>query len=224
MELFNNFISSSYLFITETLSKKFPESEAVKAVRSRLLNNDKLEVTIENNIQLADIKSHLIISNHISCLDYSAIRKLINCKVVTYFSDSSKTYDENVEDGIITYKIGSGEIVKRKIIEEIVNHNILLFPEGKINLTNKPLKFYRGGIETAYLNGISILTIKLQFIDDDGNDITNEHNSNIDIIFFLGDFPIKNPHIRIRTLEIVNPKDYTTFNDFYDKVYSCYLS
>lgn len=214
--------------MSKLLTYNYSESKGINEVKNKLSSIDNVDIEIEDNLYVNNLKSHLIISNHISCLDYCVIKSLIPCKVITFLNDSSKTYEENIEDlGIISYDYmdpNSGKIVKEKIVELTCNEdNILLFPEGRISLEMPPSKFYQGGIKTAYENKINILTVKLCFLNEEGNDETIEHNSYIDLMLYIGNFPIKKPKIKLTTLSIFNPNKYSCFEEFFESIYNSYL-
>lgn len=221
-------ISSTFILLGKFLTSSYPNSKTINEVKNKLLTTDNVDIEIEDSIIVNDLKSHLIISNHISCLDYCVINSLIKCKVITFLCDNSKNYDENIEKlGIISYDYmdkNSGKIVKEKIVELTSNsENILLFPEGRISLEMPPSKFYSGGIKTCFDNNIDVLTLKLSFINDEGIDETDKHNSYLDLMLHIGNFPIKKPKIKIKTLKIIRVNEYLNFDDFFNEIYNSYL-
>ena len=132
-------------------SEEIRNSKSIESIYLNLLNSDRVDVTIEDKIGISDKKGYLIISNHISVLDFLVVKTLIPCKVVTSATIICNTIEENIEkyDSIPFNYVNpeSGKIVREKIIELTSNNeNVLLFPEGLVHNLSKPEKFYKGGI------------------------------------------------------------------------------
>lgn len=207
-----------------SITDLFGDSSTVFEIKENLIKGNNVETVFEGN---SDYQGHLILSNHISCLDWAAIRKHIPCNVITYFNDTSKTVEENLREyGIIPFNYlesNSGEIVKKLILEYTSQgNNILLFPEGKISLKQDISESYKGGIKHAYLNNIPILTVKINFVDKEGNIKTSEHNDTVDLIVYMLNLPVETPIIKVSTLNTFHTVDYPTFDDFYKAICDSY--
>lgn len=208
-------------------SKEIRNSKSIESIYSNVLNSDRIDITIDDKIDISDKKGYLIISNHISVLDFPVIKSLIPCKVITSATIVCDTIEENIEkyDSIPFNFMNpdSGKVVRKKIVElTSKNENVLLFPEGLIHCLSKPEKFYRGGIETAYLNNISVIVIKLNFLDNEGNLDTINHNIYSDIPVFLLGLPIEKIKMKVETLCIVEPNNFDSFDFFYDFIYESF--
>lgn len=213
--------------IADYYSKEFKDSKYLEKIYSDTLKGDKVDVIFDNSFDMNDITGFLIISNHISVFDPSSVKKLVNCKVVCGASLPCDTYEESIDkyDSIpFNYlKPGSSSFIKAKIIElTSKGDNVLLFPEGNISNDGKVLNFFQGGFKTAYENNIPILTIKLNFIDKDGNIEHKSSNVYIDSVINILDIPVEKIRILLKTMKIVKPSDYPTFDSFYETIYDSY--
>lgn len=228
MESVLNFVSGAVITICDYMSEEFKDSKVLHKVIENFKTGGNLKVELQSDIDLKDLNGHLLISNHISQLDFAAVSKYIDCKVVTYLIDRSKTSDENFTDhGVISFNFldpESGKFVREELTRRLKEgYNILLFPEGRILLKdNIGRPQFTGGIKVAYNNNIPILTIKLSYIDSNGIDITSEHNSYIDMIVYLGSLPVEPPIIKIEILKRILPSDYSTFDLFFDQICESY--
>lgn len=204
--------------------QKAKGSEFITKFQDQITNGVNIETKFEGE---SDIKGHLLVSNHISTLDWAAIKKHVPCSVITYLGDSSMSADENNRIyGTIPYNFlneDSGSIVKemtKKLTEN--GENVLLFPEGQILYADKLGKYHKGGFHHAYDNNIPVATFRIDFVDKDGNILTKEHNSWIDIIVYAGCIPIKKSIIKVKSLTRIKPCDYESFDEFIDAVNNSY--
>lgn len=191
-------------------------TEFLKKFQEEITNGKNIETFFEGE---SDIKGHLLISNHISTLDWAAIKKYVPCSTVTYLGDSSISLEENYETyGTIPYNFldkDSGKNVK-VMIEKLTseNKNVLLFPEGEIIFADKLGKYHKGGFYHAYEKNIPVATFRIDFIDKDGKIITKEHNSWVDVIIYCGLLPIEKSFIKVISLDRFKPSDYSDFDSF----------
>lgn len=210
----------------ECFIQRFKNTNVIDRITKTLTEGTNLKTVYECD-NVCDLKGHLIISNHISPMDWADIKRHIPCGVVTYLGDSSLSIDENYSQrGVIPYNfmdVDSGNKVKNKILDVTSKgHNVLLFPEGKINYCDNARHFHKGGIKHAYINNIPILAVRIDFIDPDGNVVTKEHNDWIDILVFIGNIPVEPSIIKIKTLSKFKPSDYDSFDSFFNDILSFY--
>lgn len=167
----------------------------------------------------SNIEGHLLVSNHISTLDWAVIKRYVPCNVITYLGDSSLSLDGNIEKyGVIPYNFlneSSGKDVKNKI-EELTSRgiNVLLFPEGKIDFADKLGTYSKGGFRHAYAKNIPVATFRIDFIDNQGNIVTKEHDSWVDTVVYAGCLPIEKQFIKVVSLARFKPSDYSDFDTF----------
>lgn len=168
---------------------------------------------------------HIIISNHGSCFDHIIIKKICNCYTVA-MSLVEKTFISN--DFFNKYKIlfydktikNNGNSIKNKITEIINNNeNILVFPEGDFVFKNgnQMQPFKKGLFHLAYNNNIPIIPIFQQH--------HNFHNSIYtysQIFNVILDLPINDLNVDVTINDIIIPKNYKTFDEFYSNIVAIY--
>lgn len=168
---------------------------------------------------------YIVISNHLSYVDYFVIKSLINSK----FIGNKKFFDNfilNEKFDIIQYDIGnkkSGENIKKIIIKNISDKNILtVFPEGKMNnsIKNELLSFKKGLFYLAYTNNIPIL-MSIIYCNNPSYAIGNP-TSNFKVkIKLIREFLLfdNNNIIIYELIDFVYPKSFNSFDDYYNFIY-----
>lgn len=217
MNYVNKIKTSFSILISNLANDQLKETKTLQNVNKRLLTADDINVIIDDQIGCSDLKGHLIISNHISVMDFGVVKKLIKCKVISALKGCQN-------DELIEYDLSynSGRSVREKIVENIKQeNNVLLFPQGKITI-RKDTSFFQGGLKTAYENKIPVLCVNLSYVDELGNDISSDHNLFVDLIVYTVGIPIEKPNIKLKTLLIVNPNDYSNFEDFFNFICDIY--
>ena len=180
------------------------------------------------NLDHKNIRGKLIISNHSSILDYTLINNYIKCycianiqpDIIKLISIESLFNDHNII--YYDYTLESGKNIKLKILELInKGENVLLFPEGYSarEFNNIKLKsFKRGLFHLAYDNNISIIPISQYH----HNSTSKEYFDSSLLNLTLG-IPINNLKVDIFIDEIIIPKNYCVFEDFYKKCFDIIL-
>lgn len=217
MNYINKIKTSFSILISNLANDQLKETKILQNVNKRLLTADDINVIIDDQIGCSDLKGHLIISNHISVMDFGVVKKLIKCKVISALKGCQN-------DELIEYDLSynSGRSVREKIVKNIKQeNNVLLFPQGKITI-RKDISFFQGGLKTAYENKIPVLCVNLSYVDELQNDISSDHNLFVDLIVYTVGIPIEKPNIKLKTLLIVNPNDYSNFEDFFNFICDIY--
>lgn len=169
---------------------------------------------------------YIVISNHQSYVDSIIIKSLIDCKFIGNAKFFNNFILKNKFD-VINYDIGnkkSGKNIKKKILKNILDKNIVtVFPEGKMNNSthDELLPFKKGLFYLAYTNNIPIL-MSIIYCNNPSFAIGNPTSSNNVKLKLIKELLLfDNSNIIIYELiDFVYPKDFNTFEDYYNFIYN----
>lgn len=201
-------------------NKEFSEKIFLKLIDPNNRFASKTEF-IDNHRMLEFIKSKrekgtIIISNHPSFIDLTILKRLFpNCYCLTNIVDNRLYTDEEYIDkfNLIPYhyddKDGgkkAKDIIKKLILE---GNDVIVFPEGGFNETDKLAPFKKGLFYLAKENDISILPCSI-------NIQSNFESNFIRSISYTFDLPVAVPKIDVYISNLIKPSEFSNFIDFYN--------
>lgn len=176
-------------------------------------------VNFIDNAKLQSQNGIILLSNHpIIPFDSHYINEFIPCYTISRIFNDKLTFEENIQNHHIIPYYGHtqqyGYMVKTKVKKLIKRgNNILSFGYGRPDwdITKDSFKLKKGNLILAYEKKIKIGIINI-ILDKrwDAGD------------YFLVFLNMKDIKMTIFTKELVDPRDYNTFDSFYDYLSNCF--
>lgn len=170
------------------------------------------------NEDIKKLEKSIIISNHPSFFDFVIVKKAIDCYCLTDNVDSDVLPTEYYmnEFHLIPYYKDENNCGKnaQELILKTVNEGkkVLVFPEGTIQTSIDLKTFKKGLFHLAYDNNIPIISMNI-IIKSSFDD------KYLESLFAYFQIPTEPPEIDVYYNEMIYPKDFTSFESFYDKCF-----